>query len=561
MKKLVAFPNHAAEPPLLEQIGGQPIRARMALLAVHVFISVLILVTVPRRAVATTVVAAPGGIDAHCGRGYSTLDHDFMGDVGSAACPSPTFSGQITTYSLHRVTTYDQLAQSFQLTVSASFTPIGGSFGADFAHLQESVVSDTGLVIELQELVVNSPPTGLVVGNKLVSSAALNVLKASTAGVNEFTRRFGDEFVISQTYGGRLVAFLEMRTHDSFSRDQLSLSIGAHLGTFSTAAQVAQSITAISKLSEITYYLFRAGTLKQVPDSSSLVADAAAFPGDVAAHPVLIEVETLPTFQAANWPVDAPHPDTSRQAADVATLAKERNDLIALRAQASNTITYPGAYSADALPVARTVLEQIDQELSKLSKVVDGILHDPFRRYALPTNNVAALRHQLRLPLREAYLVATMRSVDQFGNAVTATSGIDQWLGSSSGSNAALRSFSAALPPQVVGLHLIYEVKVWYRPSPIDNNHYTTLTAKGKDGQELFPYNHDRPDDHSLTAIRLWLEGDEAQHYDVSYKVCSGALNGPGGVAKNGDWAAVVVPPPYGMCGVNLWFTLRSPAS
>lgn len=155
-------------------------------------------------------------------------------------------------------------------------------------------------------------------------------------------------------------------------------------------------------------------------------------------------------------------------------------------------------------------------------------------------------------------LAASLAGIDQFGAPHTAVSGRGRWLGSSSASNAQLRSFSAALEPQVPGLTLVYEASGWYRPNPGNLDDYRPITQKGQDGGVVLSYNPNRPDDHGFTRLRVWLEGEGAEAYDVFYRVCSGSLAANGPVAKNGEWADANVPAPYGVCGVELWFAARN---
>jgi hypothetical protein len=507
----------------------------------------------PLRAI---VIPVPDGTTVECGRGYDTIRHEFNGFPGQGTCTVPTADSQKTFYSLYRLETTDELRESLGFSASASFTSASGSVRATYRRLQETIVSDTGLVVALEETITNTPVVTLTPRN--LRDAAISVWKKQ--GENEFARRYGDSFVISQTYGGRLVTLVELHTHSYQYREQVAGQVKGELGTFSASAEAQQRLERISKLAQTRLVLYRAGSLDELPSATEVVKYAEGFTKSIRSNPTIINVEAIPYYQADNWPADRKSNINYKNASDqLARLGDLRDKLLKVSGEVKfRRERRASAFDKDGQKTLSRLTRDIDDSLARVAKSASEIFDRPYDQHTIPSIDVDVLTGRLPKPLWPLSLSARAQTVDQFGSPKTVDLGSDPvaWAGSGGYNDPGIQSFSLDLTPHVKDLSVRYEARTWVHSCPDCPYSLATATETGNDGDTVFAPTSGFPE-HRLAGVRIWLDGTLAAKYAVRYRVCSGGV-GVGPERQDGQWAYLVtMDSGHSLCGIQVWFEYR----
>ncbi len=248
-------------------------------------------------------VSAPVG--QFFGSGFNSIKaNPFTG--GHALIPNPKTAvampaaGQQTTYSLKYSERTRELITSFDGSASASYGPFADASINVFreANLNSycvSAVADITVLVNAETIVPNA---------RLLSPQALGRLQQGSQAA--FTDAYGNAYIQSATWGGRLFALLTVRTESNEERKRVAGELEAKMGVFGAAAKFESKTSSALKNRNVEVRGFQFGGSQLGTFALTLeefMKRANGFAEQVKKAPVVLTMRMAPYVTCENYPV------------------------------------------------------------------------------------------------------------------------------------------------------------------------------------------------------------------------------------------------------------------
>lgn len=259
-------------------------------------------------------------------RGYDTISGEVRGDCVQRTDVKSTndSTAQRTSFSLSKIETYNSLAKQVGASASASISGAIGNVSAKAQFLDSVNVNDYSIYVLARVSVLNSTAT---MERMSLTDSARDVVEKQ--GADDFRKLCGDMFVSGYTTGGELFSVLEILTHSSEEKNQISASLGGSYGVFSGAATFQQALEKVSKTNTVNVFMYRVGAggvVKITPEE--LVTYATNFPAAVTGAAAYTIKATLMPYSNVPLPAHANLIDVSNQTDVIQYLSEKRLWLI-----------------------------------------------------------------------------------------------------------------------------------------------------------------------------------------------------------------------------------------
>ena len=195
-----------------------------------------------------------------------------------------------------------RLHRSLRGEVSASY---GGVFDAE-GSLQQSTELNSYCVTAIADITVQTGSKSIVPSDRLLAPAALERL-ANPAGLASFSTAYGNAYVQSATFGGRLVALLKVQTKSEAERKEVEAEMSAGVGPFGSSAEFEKKSRKATKKRQVQVQGFQLGGTNAGAFSGSLdsfLKRAARFAAAAKAAPVVLSLHVAPYETCDNFPSD-----------------------------------------------------------------------------------------------------------------------------------------------------------------------------------------------------------------------------------------------------------------
>lgn len=223
----------------------------------------------------------PSNTDALIGQGFDTVRASLRGKcletkpLTTLLGDSANANGQKVSYYLQSATSLSELRSKLEVHASASFG-IGIYSGSGSYNLfQETNIHSLSSFLIVRVKVLNLTET---ITERLLSGPA----KERQGNPGRFRDFCGNEALIARQSGGDFLALVRFNSRSVEDKSAVDGAIGGAVGNFvSGSANFAQSITALSRFSDLTIDILKAGNSSAIPTLEGLRDYALRFPTTV----------------------------------------------------------------------------------------------------------------------------------------------------------------------------------------------------------------------------------------------------------------------------------------